>query len=342
MTILTSSVHGAPPVFVMLNKATQLGTVRGGAGLVLTLTGEHVLLMAPGTKGNHQEGELKHYEEGYEEIQGWKEEERRNEKEQGGMERYYGGDYYVGRKRERKEDYESGDYSVGRKIEEKEYYENGDYSVGWNEGIKDYYHEESTTGSRLLGELEVASEDYESSSEDGSGEQQYAEESSTEGNDELTTESEIREGKSTRGNNNELGNDEKFQSYSKINGKYRTESKRKTVKLINSHKDIKDVEDDGSTATDTTYNISNKFVEAMRNDKIESVYFPEQIVIGYINMLQAERSKDQGVPSADGSQDESDATNAKTFTAHLKETEEVQLAPVVYHVSPKLLPAPTV
>jgi hypothetical protein len=350
----------------LINKDAQQETLRGGAGLVLTLTGEHVLLMASETKANSQkeDGELKHYDEGYEEIQDWKEDGGRNEKEQVRMEEYYGGDYYVGKNKEENQEIQEG----------KDDYESGDYSVGTNEGIEDYHeksYEESTTESRLLEELgdylekeESASEDYEkpeeheSNSEDGSGEQEYAEENSTEDryveNDELTTESENREGKSTRGNgnveNNESGNDDKFQSYSIENGKYLngvadTESKIKTVKLINSHKVIKDAENSGIAETDTTYNISNKLGEAMGNDKIESVYVPEEIVIGYINKSQAERSKDQDATNAEGSQDESDATDAseaKTLTAHLKETEEVQLAPVVYHVSPKLLPTPTV
>jgi hypothetical protein len=364
MTVLTVSVHGAPPVFVLqpflINKDAQLGTLRGGPGLVLALTGEHVLLMATETNPNQQkeEGELKHYDEGYEEIQDWKEDEGRNEEKQVGIQEYYSGDYHVGRNEEE-----------NRKIEEgKGDYESGDYLVSTNEENEDYHeksYEESTTESKLLEDLsdylekeEGESQDYESNSGDGSGEQEFGKEHSTEERyvetDELTTESESREGKSTRGNgnaeNNGSGNYEKFQNYPKENADQHNsvsdpESKRKTVKLINSHKDIKDVENEGNAGIGTTDNMSNKLIEALKNDKRDSVYVPEEIVIGYMKKSEVEHFKNQDATNSEGSRDESDATDAseaKKLSPHLEETEEVQLAPVVYHVSPKLLQTPTI
>lgn len=343
MTVLTAGVCGAPPAFVLqpflINNGAQLGTPRGRPGLVLTLAGESVLIMASETKAKQQEeeGEFKHYDEGSEESQDWKEEGGQNEKEQVGME------------------------EQTQKIqEEKEYYDSGDYSVGTtHEGDEDYHeksYEESMTESKELEEPEDyhergegESEDYESNSEDGSGEQENDEGNSTEETDveedESTTESENREGKSTHGKGNveknESENDEISSSYPKENGENHvavpdTESQKQTVKVISNNRDIK-----GNAATDKTDNKNNQLAEPMKNDEVKSTYVPEEMVIGYIKESQTEYSKSEGATHTEGSQDESDTTDMSGVTK-LKETEEVQLAPVVYHVSPKLIQTPTV
>jgi hypothetical protein len=370
MTVLTAGVCGAPPVFVLqpflTNNGAQLGALRGGPGLVLTLTEERVPLMTSDTNAKQQEEEkeLKHYDEGSEESQDWKENEGENEKEQVGMEEYYSGDHYMGKNKKQSQNIQ----------EEKEHYESGDYSMGTTyEGNEDYYeksNEEFTTECKVLEESddyhergEDESEDYEnpeeyeSNSEDGSGEQENDEGNSTEETDvekdESTTESESREGKSTNGNsnaeNNESESDQQSPSYPKENRGYHiaapdTESKRQVVKAISNHRDIKAVEHDGNAATDKTDNKSNKLAEPMKNDKVNSIYVPEEMVIGYINKPQTQYSKSQGAANTEGSQDESDTTDTSEVTklnSLLKET-EVQLAPVVYHVSPKLIQTPTV
>jgi hypothetical protein len=371
MTVLTASACGALPVFVLqpflINNGAQLGTLRGGAGLVLTLAGERVLLMASETNAKQQEeeGELKHYDEDSEESQDWKEDEGQNEKEQLGMEEYYGGDYSVDKNKEQTQEIQEG----------KEYYESGDYSVGATyEGNEDYderSYEESMTESKVLEESddyhergESESEDYEkpevyeSNSEDDSGEQESDEGDSTEEtdveNDESATESESREDKSMHGNGNvenyEPEIDEKSSSYPIENGEYHnavpdTESRRQTVKVISNHEDIKGVEHYGNAATDKTDNKNNTLAEPMKNDKVKSIYVPEEMVIGCIKKSQNEYSKNQDATNKEGSQDESDTTDpseATKLNSRLKDTEEVQLAPVVYHVSPKLLQTPAV
>lgn len=371
MAVLTAGVCGAPPVLVLqpflINNGAQLGNLRGGAGLVLTLTGERVLLMTSETNAKQQEEEeeLKHNDEGPEESQDWKEDEVQNEKEEVGMEEYYSGDYSVGKNKEQtqkihegKEYYDSGDYSEGKTKEENEDYDEKSYEESMTESKvleeSDDYHE------RGEGESEdyEKPEEHESNSEDGSDEQENDEGNSTQETDveedESTTESESREGKSTHGNgnveNNESESDEKSPSYPKENGEYHnaapdTESKRQTVKLISNHKDIKDVEHDGKAETDKTDNKNNKLAEPMKNDKVKSIYVPEEMVIGYIKKSQTEYSKSQDATNTEVSQDESNSTDSSEATklnSHLKETEEVQLAPVVYHVSPKLLQTPTV
>jgi hypothetical protein len=316
------------------------------------------------TKQQKEEGELKDYDEGSEESQDWKD-EGQNEKEQVGMEEYYSGDYSMGKNKEQnqkiqeeKEDYGSGDYSVGTTYEENEDY----YEKSYEESMTDSKVLEESDDYHEKGEGESEDyekpEEYESNSEDGSGEQEHEEGNSTEEThvekDESTTESESREGKSTHdngnGENNDSGSDEKCPSYPKENGEYHnavpdTESKRQTVKVISNHKDIKGAEHDGNAATDVTDSKNNKLAEPMKNDQVKSIYVPEEIVIGYIKKSQTECSKSQDATNTEGSQDESDTTDsseATRLTPGLKETEEVQLAPVVYHVSPKLLQTPTV
>lgn len=370
MAVLTAGVYGAPPVFVLqpflINNDARLGTLRGGEGRVLTLTGERVLLMTSETNAKQQKGkgELKHHDESSEESQDWKDEPEK-EKEQVGMEEYYSGDYSVGKNKEQtqkiqeeKEDHDSGDYSVGKTYEENEDYDEKSYEETITESKvleeSDDYHERREDES----EDYEKPEEYESNAEDGSDEQEDDEGKSTEETDvekdESTTESESREGKSTHGNgnveNNDSGSDEKCPSYPKENGEYHnavpdTESKRETVKVISNHKDIKGVEHDGKAATEETNSKTNNLAEGVKNDQVKSVYVPEEIVIGYIKESQTECSKSQDAIVTEGSQDEretTDSSEATKLTPHLKETEEVQLAPVVYHVSPKLLQIPTV
>jgi hypothetical protein len=368
MMVLTTSVYGAPPVFVLqpflINNEAQPGTLRSGEGLLLTLAGERVLLMnsETHTKQQKEKGELKHYGEGSDESQDWKD-EGQNEKEQVGMEEYYSGDYSVGKNtgqnqkiQEKKEDYDSMDYSVGTTYEEDEDYYEKSYEESKTEGKmleeSGDYHE------KVEGDSEdyEKPEEYESNSQDGSGEQKDSTEETDVEKDESTTESESREGKSTHGNgnveNNDSGSDEKCQSYPEENGEYHnavpdTESKRQAVKVISNHKDIKGVEHDGNAATDETDSKNNKLAQPIKNDQVKSskIYVPEEIVIGYIKKSQTEYSKSQDATNTEGSQGESDTTDsieATKLTSALKETEEVQLAPVVYHVSPKMLQTSTV
>jgi hypothetical protein len=366
MIVVTVGVYGAPPMFVLqpflYSNDAQLGTVRGGAGLVLTLTGEHVLLMSSEADAKQQKevGESEHYDEGSEESRDWKEDEGQNEKEQVRKKQYHSGDYSVDENEEQnqkaqegKEDHGSGDYSVGTKHEENEdYYEKS--------------YEESTTERKVLEESddyhekgEGESEDYESNSENGSGEQEDSEENSTEESyveeDESTTESEAREGKSTRGNgnvdNNESESDcEKSPCFRKENGEYHNavpniESKRQTVEITSNQNDVKGVEHVGNAAINKPENKKAKLGEPMKNDQVKHIYASEEIVIGHINKSRTEFSKNQDATNTEGFQDEDEATDsseATTLNPSLKETEEVQLVPVVYRVSPKLLQTPPV
>jgi hypothetical protein len=362
MTALTTSVYGAPQVFVLqpilIDKDTKLGNVRGGAEIALTLTGERVLLTASGTNEKQQkEEELRHYDEGYEEELIWKEDEGQNNKEQAGREEYYGGYNYVTKNREENR----------RILGRKEYYENGDYLMGAANEDKEDYHETSykelTTEGKMVEKSEhfLDEEDreyevyekpkeYDSHSEDGSGEREYVENSTEDPyveSEDPTTESEGREGKSTRGNGNVAINESESnkESASNRNSLTDTESKRQIVKLIDSYKDTKDIKHYGSAVTDTADNKYDKLIEQAENDQLQSIHIPEEIVIGYIKESQAEGSKNQVATSADFAQAEKDTTDAlgaERANPRLKVTEEVKLAPVVYHVNPKLLPAPTV
>ncbi|PNF14899.1 hypothetical protein B7P43_G05142 [Cryptotermes secundus] len=343
MTVLTAGVCGALPAFVLqpflINNGAQLGTPRGGPGLVLTLVGERVLLMASETdaKQQEEEGEFKHYDDDSEESQDWKEEEGKNEKEEEGMEEQ------TQKNQEGKEYYDSGDYSVGTTYEGDEDYHEKSYEESMTESKEleepDDYH------NRGEGESEdyEKPEEYESNSEDGSGEQENDEGNSTEETDveedESTTESESREGKSTHGKgnveNNESENDEISSSYPKDNGEYHvtvpdTESQNQTLKVISNNRDMKGVEHDGNAATDKTDNKNHQLAEPMKSDEVKSIYVPEEMV------SQTEYSRSEGSTNMEGSQDESHTTDIPGVTK-LKETEEVQLAPVVYHVSPKLI-----
>jgi hypothetical protein len=48
MTVLTASVDGAPPVFVLTN-GVHLGTQQGIEGLLVTLDEQHVFVVASGS-----------------------------------------------------------------------------------------------------------------------------------------------------------------------------------------------------------------------------------------------------------------------------------------------------
>jgi hypothetical protein len=92
MTLLTASVYGAPPVFVLqpflLTNGVHLRTLQGDLGLYVTLDGQHVFLVTPESSLESQgdRGAEEHYDESYEKNDYWKEQQEPEEQHQKEME----------------------------------------------------------------------------------------------------------------------------------------------------------------------------------------------------------------------------------------------------------------
>lgn len=329
---------------LLISNDAQLGALQGDVGVVLPPTGGHILVVASASTAKHQwkEGAVEKYDEGTEDSQDWKEEDETENEEKSQEEP------------ESKEDYENVDYSGGKKSEE-------------NEDYSEKSYEESTTESQALEESddyteknEDESENYAEPEEDeskpdyGSDEKEDGEENSTEESydkkEESTNDSESREGKSAGGGgnveNSESGNYyEKSVNYQKENGENQnavpdTESKRQTVEVTSDQKDVQSVDHDGNTSIDKTRNKDNKSINPTKIDQVEPIRVLEEIVVGSENKSKMEDSQNQEATNTEGSQDKSEAKDSSAvmkLSPPLKETEEVQLAPVVYRVSPKLL-----
>jgi hypothetical protein len=114
MTVLTTSVYGAPPVFVwqpfLLTSGVHLRTLQGDAGFFVTLDGQHVFLVASGSSLESQgnRGADGHYDESYEKRDYWKKQQESEEQRQKEMEdncNYESGDNRMATKYEGNEDY---------------------------------------------------------------------------------------------------------------------------------------------------------------------------------------------------------------------------------------------
>jgi len=339
MTVLTVGVYGAPPVFVMqpllITNDARLGNHQGFAELVLTSTGGHVLLVASDASTKHQkveEGSVEQYDEGTEESRDWEEEEEEEEEEDKTENEEQNQEEL-----ERKEDYDSGDYSVGKKYEEtttesQESEESNDYTENSEEESHSYEEPEKD----------------ENDSDDDSGKKEDSEKNSTEEyyeeKDESENESESREGKARNGKDNvedgESGSYcKKFADNRKENGVPDNEPNRQTGEVTSDQKNVQSVGHDRKTSFDKAENEDDTSTDAAKSDHVKSIQVPEEIVIGSINRSRIEDSKNQDAINTEVSRDDSDNKDSSAVvkvSPPLKET-EVQLAPVVYHVSPKLL-----
>lgn len=328
---------------LLIGNDAQLEALRGDVRLVLSPIGGHVLVVASSAStAEHQwkEEASEQYDEGTEENQDWKEETENEEQSQ--------------EEPESKEYYENGDYSDRKKSEENDYYSEKSYeeSTTENQELEESndYTEENEAESENYGKAE----EYESKPDYGSGENEDGEENSTEDsydkNEEPTNESESREGKSAGGEgnveNSESGNYyEKSLNYQKENGENQnsvpdTESKRQTVEVISDQKIVQSADHDGIASVNETRKKDDKSINPTKIYQAKPIHVLEDIVVGSINKSKLEDSQNQDATNTKGSQDESDAKDSSavlTLSPPPKETEEVQLSPVVYHVSPKLL-----
>jgi hypothetical protein len=88
MAVLTVGVYGAPPVFVwqpfLLTNGVHFRILQGVPGLFVTIDGQHVFLVASGSSLENQgeRGAGEHYDESYEKINYWKEQQEPEEQRQ--------------------------------------------------------------------------------------------------------------------------------------------------------------------------------------------------------------------------------------------------------------------
>lgn len=312
--VLVVGVYGAPPGFVVQpllhSNDAQLGALQRVVGSVLSPTGGYVLVVAAAPAAKHQwkEGADEQYDDGTEESQHWKEEdETENEA------------------KSQEEDYENL-YDVDVKKLEKSYEESSTESQASKES--NYYTEKNEDESENYAEPEKD----ESEPDYGSGEKEDVEENSTKETynkkEASISESESREGKSAGGGSNEGDSEsgnyyDKFVSYQKEN-----EENHNAVHL------------EGNASIDKAHNKEDKSINPTKIDQLKPIHILEEIVVGSVNKSKMEDSQSQETKNTEASQNESDTKDSSAvmkLNPSLKETEEVQLAPVVYHVSPKLL-----
>ncbi|PSN44425.1 hypothetical protein C0J52_16461 [Blattella germanica] len=352
--LMCTGVFALPPDYV-LNNRILLGDaqLQGGALVLLAAPAQGQLLVVPPPKPKGVED----YDEGVEDSKDWKEEEAKTE----GREEHDDGQYDP-KKYEGTEDYNEAaeteksevveDYNE-KSQDEKKYEET---TTGIQEGTTNQDEKEDNSGMYSPGKDEdkddsgkyIPGKDEEQIDDTGKYDPGKYEEKSEEStkNEEKTEDSgqyqpEKYDEKDDSGKN-ELGKYQHDDSGKYEPGKYEenvldsSATNAQAVEARNSdnregksseegveqHQKAKDAETKRETVDSGTKS---------SDDNGKSVHVPEEIVVGSINKPQEEKtevkSEDDGVPAV------------VKVAPPVKETEVVQLAPVVYHVSPKLIEA---